>query len=203
MTDRDRIAALEHKIAEAQAELAALKRGEAPKPAPQPDVRPLMSYLTSPSNFQRPTEKELRRLAAVVVGKYPKLGARKSLRGLLDDEFDDDFRNGFAWAFERLGFIGRAEKPDTRRYIEHWLNDCKDWLALHRPYHCGDISGAFMCAAIAHGDVPYIVGDMSRGVVWSVGLTNFGGTLASDAWKRVLAGELLAPTLPVMPARSY
>ena len=198
----DRIARLEQMIAAAQDELAELKTGLPPKSVPQPDERPLMSYLTPPSNFVRPTEKELRRLADIVVGKYPKLGARKSLRGLLGDEFDADFRDGFAWAFERLGFIGRTQEPDKKHYVEHWLNETKDWLAMYRPNHCGNIGAGFLAAVLAHGDISYILADVSRGVVWSVGLTNFGGKLAGDAWKRVLAGELLAPTQPAL-VRSY
>lgn len=199
----DRIARLEKTIAEAQAELQALKRGDAPKPAQQPDERPLVSYLEAPTHFARPTEKELRRLADIVIARYPKLGPRKSLRGSLDGEFDDDFRNGFAWSFERLGYVGRTERPDTKRYADYWLDDTKAWLALHRPNHCGNIGAGFLAAVLAHRDIPYIPGDLSRGVVWSLGLTLHGGKLASDAWKRVLAGELLPPTAPVMPARSY
>jgi hypothetical protein len=199
----DRLAELERQAAALADEIAALKAGQ-PKPAPQPrDERPLISYIESPSHFVRPTSKELRRLADVVIAKYPKLGPRRSLRGTLDDEFDDDFQNGFVWSFERLGFPMRSERPDTRHYVEHWLNNTKDWLAMHRPNHCGNIGAGFLAAVLAHGDIPHTPADVSRGVVWSVGLTNFGGKLASDAWRRVLAGELLARTAPVMPARSY
>src|SRR5271156_1983272 len=113
--------------------------GASGKPGAVHDERPMVSYIEGPSHFVRPTSKELFRLCDIVIAKYPKLGPRRSLRGLLDDELTDHFRNGFAWAFERLGFIARTEKPDTRYYVTHWANEAKDWLAVHRPGHCGDI----------------------------------------------------------------
>ena len=149
--------------------------------------------IVEPSKFVRPTSKELRRLADVVIAKYPKLGPRRSLKGLLDDELAEDFYNGFSWAFERLGFIYRANTPDTKHYVSHWANEARDWLALHRPAHCGNIGAGFLPAVIAHGDICFTPGDEQRGVVWSVGLTSYGGRVANDGWRRVLAGELMPP----------
>jgi hypothetical protein len=65
------------------------------------------------------------------------------------------------------------------------------------------VPAAFLCAAVAHGDIAFVVGCGARGVVWSVGLASHGGTMASDKWKNVLDGKLLAPTLPVRFAPSW
>jgi hypothetical protein len=80
--------------------------------------------------------------------------------------------------------------------VNFWSSECRDWLALHRPAHRGNIGAGFLAAVLAHGDIPYTVGDENHGVVWSVGVTPFGGKLATDAWRRVLDGQLLAPVAP-------
>jgi hypothetical protein len=54
----------------------------------------------------------------------------------------------------------------------------------------------FLVATLAHGDIPYTPGDENRGVVWTVGVTPFGGAKATDAWRRVLDGQLMAPVAP-------
>jgi hypothetical protein len=191
------LAELKSEVARLNAKIAELE-GKAPKlaPKPVPEERPLISYAVLSSNFVRPTENELRRLADIVLARFPRLGPRKTLRGWLSDEYETAFREGFAWSFQRLGFIGRTAEPDKKYYVEHWMHDAKDWLVRYRPNHYGDIAGSFLCACVAHGDVAHIVGDQSRGIVWSVGLTAHGGKLPTGVgWKRVLdTGTLLPPT---------
>jgi hypothetical protein len=90
-----------------------------------------------------------------------------------------------------------VETADTCcKRSRNWVEETKDWLRLHRPAHRGNIGAGFLAAVIAHGDVPYTVGDEQRGIVWAVGLTLFGGKLASDAWRRVLDGQLMTPVAP-------
>jgi hypothetical protein len=189
MNVQDRIAALE-------LELAELKKaaGKTPVPPPPPKDEGVRIVLVEErTSFVRPTLGELRKLYEIVCGKYPQFRPRSSPARFADQE-EEEFFAGFEWPFERLGHIGRAGAPDTRRYIGHWVEETKDWLRLHRPAHRGNVGGGFLAAVIAHGDVPYTIGDADRGVVWSIGVTPFGGKLATDAWRRVLDGQLLAPT---------
>lgn len=197
----DRIQQLEDQVARLQSEIATL-RGNKPTVVPPPVDRAgvRVTQLVEPSSFIRPTRKELSELLAVVVAKYPKLGPPKTMLGRNDGLEAEDFAAGFEWAFERLGFIGRAAVPDTKHYVGHWVEECKEWLRLHRPAHRGSVGAAFLCAAIAHRDIPYTVGDEQRGIVWSIGVTTHGGTKASDAWRKVLNGDLMPP---VMPERRY
>jgi hypothetical protein len=195
MTD-DRIAALEQKIAEAQLELQALKAGKAPPPPPPRDEGPRIVLLEERTTFVRPTLNELRKLYEIVCSKYPQFTSREPSTSRFADDNAREYFEGFTWAFERLGYIGRSATPDHKHYVDFWSAECRDWLRLHRPAHVGNIGAGFLAAVVAHGDVPYTVGDEQRGIVWAVGLTSFGGTKATDAWRRVLDGKLMAPVVP-------
>jgi hypothetical protein len=188
----------EQRIAALEAELAALKAG---KTSPAPPVNPVddqsgvrITQIVEPASFVRPTNKELRQLYDIVIAKYPRLAPRLSARWE-DDERREHF-DGFVWAFERLGFVGRTAVPDTRRYVGHWIEETKDWLKQHRPAHKGNVGGGFLVATIAHGDICFTPGDENRGVVWEVGVTPYGGAKATDAWRKVLDGQLMAPVAP-------
>jgi hypothetical protein len=163
----DRLAQLEQQAAAITAEIAAIKAGKTSPPLPPIDDRHgvRIIQLTEPSNFIRPTQKELRALPAAVVAKYPRLGQPKTLTGRNDDLEAEEYSAGFEWAFERLGNIRRANVPDTRHYVGHWVEECKEWLRLHRPAHRGNIGAGFLAAVVAHGDIPFTVGDEQRGIV--------------------------------------
>lgn len=188
--------AVEQQAAAITAEIAAIKAGNKPVPPPPIDDRAgvHITQIVEPSSFVRPTEKELRCLYDIVLAKYPRLGPRLSSRSA--DQEKEEYFDGFIWSFERLGYIGRLGAPDTRRYVNHWVEETKDWLRLHRPAHRGNIGAGFLAAVLAHGDIAYTVGDENRGVVWSIGVTPYGGKQATDAWKRVLDGKLLTPVAP-------
>jgi hypothetical protein len=208
MTD-DRIAALEAKIASAQVELAALKAG---RPAPVPpscDEGPRVVLIEERTTFVRPTLNELRKLYEIVCGRFPQFRPRSSPARFADQDAEECFA-GFEWSFERLGNIGRLGAPDTRRYVDHWVEETKDWLRLHRPAHRGNIGAGFLAAAVAHNDIPFTVGDKDRGVVWAIGVAPFGGKPATDVWRAVLkGGNVLAPSqparrmAPLSPVRIY
>jgi hypothetical protein len=63
-----------------------------------------------------------------------------------------------------------------------------------------DITGSsFIAAVLASGDILYVPHNSMIGHVWEFGLVppgHGGGKPASDAWKRVLNGSVLAPSLP-------
>jgi hypothetical protein len=191
-----RIAMLEAQVAAAQAEIAKLK-GDPPHvtpPQPAKDKGLRITYLVEPSSFVRPTQNELHKLHDIVLAKYPQFSPQLSLRWASQEK--QEYFDGFEWAFERLGFIGRSATPDHKHYVDFWCSECRDWLRLHRPAHCGNIGAGFLAAAIAHGDICFTPSDEQRGIVWAVGLTALGGTKASDAWRRVLDGKLMAPVAP-------
>jgi len=187
----------EQRIAALEAEIAALKAGKAARfapPQPVKDEGVRIVQIVEPSNFVRPTEKELRRLYDVVVGKYPQLAPRLSARW--EHEQRQEHFDGFIWSFERLGYIGRTAMPDTKHYANFWISECQDWLRQFRPSHHGSIGAGFLAAVIAHGDICFTPGDENRGVVWTIGVTPFGGAKATDAWRKVLNGQLMAPVAP-------
>jgi hypothetical protein len=211
MTD-NRIAEIEAKIASAQVELAALKAGGA-APLPQPvrgrDEGPRVVLIEDRTTFVRPTLNELRKLYEIVCSKYPQFRPAIVSGRFADQDAAECFA-GFEWSFERLGHIGRLGAPDTRRYVDHWVEEARDWLRLHRPSHGGNIGAGFLAACVAHGDIPYVVGDKNLGVVWVIGVAPFGGRPASDAWRAVLkGGNVMAPSQPARrfeppsPARVY
>ena len=118
----------------------------------------------------------------VVLAKYPRLGPLKSITHSWASVSEAEHYAGFASAFERLGFIGRTAQPDKRYYLGHWLSDCRDWLARHRRGgYYGNVGAGFLTACLAHGDIPYVVGNGRLGVAWAVGLTSFGGKQAHEA----------------------
>ena len=77
----------------------------------------------------------------------------------------------------------------------------RDWLARYRRGgYYGNVGAGFLTACLAHGDIPCVVGDGRLGVAWAVGLTSFDGKQACEAWRRVLDGQLLAPSAPTRRA---
>jgi hypothetical protein len=196
MTD-DRISRLEATINAAQVELAALKTGKAAPPTqPAKDEGVRIVLLEERTSFVRPTLNELRKLYEIVCSKYPQFTSREPSTSRFADDNAREYFEGFTWAFERLGFARRSIAPDTKHYVDFWSSECRDWLRLHRPAHRGNIGAGFLAACVAHNDIPFIVGNENEGVVWSVGLATFGGKQATDAWRKVLDGQLLVPTPP-------
>ena len=115
-------------------------KGQAPRVAPPPpkdDQRGVrILHLEEPSSFVRPTNKELQTLLAVVCEKYPQLKPQHR-----DAE---EFFDGFSWAFERLGYIGRSVAPDQKHYVNFWASEAKDWLSNFRPGHRGDVAAGYL-----------------------------------------------------------
>ena len=196
----DRITSLEQKISEMQVELAKLKADPHAAPVPLPlkvsDEGPRVVLIEEHTSFVRPTEKELRKLYGIVLAKYPQFTPRAPSTSRWAADEAREYFEGFTWAFERLGYIGRTIAPDHKHYVDFWSAECCDWLRLHRPAHVGNIGAGFLAAVVAHGDIPFIVGNLAQGIVWSVGITTFGGTKATDSWRRVLEGSVLAPSRP-------
>jgi hypothetical protein len=201
MNTAERIAGLEQQIVGMQSELKALKAGPdvpmtPPRPADPDRPRPLVTLIEERSNFVQPTPNELHRLYEIVLAKYPQLGPYKSAVHHLTSVSSGEHFDGFLAAFERLAHVGRTERPDTRYYVDHFADEAKNWLARHRPGFRGNVGAGFLSAVVAHSDIPFIVANPREGVIWSVGITTFGGKKATDAWRRVLTGVILSQSQP-------
>ena len=194
MTD-DRIAKLEQKIAEAQAELQALKSGKAaPPPLPPRDegVR-VVPLLVERSDM--PSLKEMERLYAAVKSLSPWPSA-------LVDRYDESrpFR-GFSSAFRWVMNMPRADRPNGKVALSFWNDCCKNWLH-DRGSMTGDLSAnAILLSIFAAGDIPYCPANPTLGVTWEIGLVEFGGRPASpDEWRRVMKEAAAAVLPPSSPA---
>ena len=73
-------------------------------------------------------------------------------------------------------------------------DECVDWLRLYRPGFQGNVRAAYLTAVLAAGYILFTVGDSMRGVMWEVGVSPWRGRPATNAWQRVLDGELLLPS---------
>jgi hypothetical protein len=201
MTD-DRIVALEQKIAEAQLELQALKAQQQPAP-PRPardEVR--IVTLNTERTDGMPSLDQMRKLFSIVRHRVPE---QKS------NDPDQHFR-GFCAAFRYVSNCGRIAAPNSKLGLGYFMDDLKQWLR-DRNAMTIDITGAsFIAAVLASGDILYVPHDSNLGHVWEFGIAppgHGGGKPASDAWKRVLEGSVLAPSRPSLrmappsPARVY
>jgi hypothetical protein len=177
----DRIEALERKIAEAQAELQALKSGQPPKPAAPPEkprgtvVRELLTERSDGPSLQ-----EARKLFQIV---------RPFAPHPLADKYDEDrpFRS-FCAAFRWISNVGRQDMPDSRRALTYWLDSCRNWLRQRNAIGSEIDVNAIITATLASGDIPYQRADPSQGRLWEIGLVLYGGRPASaDSWRQVLS----------------
>jgi hypothetical protein len=197
----DRISALESELAALKAQVAPPAPAKiAPKPVEDEGTR--VSYPAPRSTFEMPTANQLAALKEVVFSKIPSLLPTFSGRWAREDEAE--FERGFRAAFLALGHIERRNEVDRKRALSYWTQHAEETCrALGRS---ASIPGtALMCAAIASGNVPYVLGDVANGVVPVLGLC-FGsnmGKLPGNEWRNVLAtGQILAPIAPSTP-RTY
>jgi hypothetical protein len=194
MTDNNRIAELEAKAAVLNAEIAALKAG---KPAPQQqqprdEVR-IIELNTERSSDGMPSLDQMRRLFDIVRHRVPE---QKS------HDPDRPFR-GFLAAYRYVANCGRIAAPNSKLGLGYWMDDLKQWLH-QRDAMTLDVTGSsFIAAVLASGDISFVPHDSMRGFVWEFGIVppNHGGKPASDAWKRVLEGSVLAPSAPARGSR--
>ena len=178
----DRLAQLESdKPAALNAEIAKL-RAERPAP-PLPPVKDegvrVVPILTEPSSL--PRLKEVERLYNAVRGLSPWPEA-------LVDRYDDarPFR-GFSSALRWVQSMPRADRPNGKVALSYWI-DCGKNRRRDRNCMTSDLSAnALVLAVFAAGDVCYCPANSQLGVVWEIGLLEYGGRAAApDAWRRVM-----------------
>jgi hypothetical protein len=190
MTDNSRIAEIEAKIAAAQAELAALKAGKSapPPPPPRDEVR-IIEILSERGDG--PNLKEMERLYAKVKPLSPWPSA-------LTDKYDEHrpFR-GFSSAFRWVMNMGRLDRPNGKVALGYFLDGCRDWLRARNSVGSDLDANGLILAVYAAGDVVYTPANSMLGHTWEIGLVEYGGRKASDAWRNVMtSGQILPPSAP-------
>jgi len=162
---------------------AGLVKPAAQDVAPAKFVEPKVSITHPPIEcpIVLPTEIEYRGILSAVRDAYPQLWRSANPR-FADQEFRD-----FCAAFERVSHLRRtAEEVDSKHSLS-WVDETNQWLKGRQ------IDGtAFLAAVIGAGDVSFVQRD-EYGNVWAFGLATFGGRPATEAWRRVLKGQLLTP----------
>ena len=175
-----KISTQEAQLAEMKAELNERAQPKAP-PKQEDGVR---IYTLAPTLPEMPSDEELTKLLGIVLKHYPALAPHETRR----DEFSDDFRK----AFVHIAGLQRAEKPDASRWVSAFID--------HMAVQCGVTvrGGAYIAAALAQGDVPFIASSMGQS--WELGIKLYGGgRRAIAAWRNVLRGELLKPAVSERP----
>src|SRR5262249_30189819 len=120
-------------------------------PRPSPDV--LHSAIDE--GFRMPSARQLMSLFEIIT---------KAVPSLAEVEFAQ-----FAAAFHWLGSLHRTNEVDSRKYLSFWGDIARDWLAQIGAPTTDISTPALMAAAIAHHDIPYLLGDMRAGVVPAIG----------------------------------
>jgi hypothetical protein len=198
MTD-DRIAKLEATINAARVELAALKAGKAaPAPRPPRDEGSRVVVLND-ERRDLPDLASMRKLYAVMKNRVPEVKSQDP---------DRPFR-GFCASFRYISNCGRVAAPNSKYALGWWLDDMTQWLRQRDAMTIDITRSSFILAALAAGDVLFVEHNATVGNVWEFSLMppGHGGKPASDAWKLVLNGSVLAPsqparrTAPLSPAR--
>jgi len=190
----DRLAELEAQAVKLNSEIAKLK---AERPAPPPQVKEVEGARVVELLHERadgmPNLDQMRRLFNIVRHKVPPVK-------VADD--DAPFR-GFCGAFRFISNCGRVAAPNNKYAPGWWFDEMKAWLRARNAMTNDITSASFIAAVMASGDVLYVPHDGNLGHVWEFSLMppGHGGKPASDAWKLVLGGSVLAPSRPARQVR--
>jgi hypothetical protein len=192
----DRIAELQKQIDELKSQIAPPAPVKIAQPKAVEDEGVVVSYPAPVSLFEMPDDAQLDRLAQIVFTKFPALRPTFSGRWAAEDQ--REFDRGFRSAFFALGHIERREEVDRKRALSYWSE-----LAEQTCRALGtsaSISGsALLCAAVAAGDIKFILPDVANGVVAELALCHGSnmGRLPTNQWKSVLkTGQVLPPVTP-------
>ena len=191
----DRLAELEAQHLALGAEIAKLK---AERPAPPPPVRDELRIIALNDEITSgmPDLRQMEKLYSIVrnLSPWPEM---------LRDRYDDGrpFR-AFSSTFRWLMNVPRTDRPNGKVALSYWLDTARIWLRARNSVAADLNVNALVLAALACGDVCYCPGDSTLGVVWELGLVEFGGKPASpDAWRRILTQGAAAVLPPSAPAR--
>jgi len=145
-----------------------------------------ITYPEETSPIVLPTEIEYRGILSAVRGAYPQLW-RPSNNPRFTDQDEAEFLRDFSAVFECVSHLRRTAEVDSKHSLSWWVDE------INRRLHGRQIDGAaFLAAVIGAGDVSFVQRD-EYGNAWAFGLATFGGRPATEAWQRVLKGQLLTP----------
>jgi hypothetical protein len=150
---------------------------------PSPKTDRVATVLTMPPDglaTQVPPDDLLRRVFAIVAGKYPAICGRG------DPSFFDAFKCASLW----LGHVGRLDEPDTQHDIVHHGERCISWLkAVGRNDPNCDPTAALLAASVGCVDVPFVLLDRPAGQVPAIGIAGPGaGRRAKPQWEDLAKG---------------
>jgi hypothetical protein len=166
-----RIRELENEVAVLRAELERRRPPPVPAAVTYPDGRTTIS--TVKNRIVLPTMDELHRLEEIVHRAYPKLRAGGD---------SDSFRA----AFHRLTYTRRAERLDTKRSLDFWVDQAEEWLKAQGYYPSRPAAQSFVAACVAMGDIAF--SDPSRFPCMQLGITALPQFEALPGrWHEVLA----------------
>ena len=128
-TTADLIGRLKDRIVDLERRLAQYEKPNKTAPAASPYRDGNVTISTIKYPVVLPTADELRRLEEIVLRQYPKLRAGSDPAS-------------FKAAFFRLSYTCRAEKLDTKRCLDWWVDQCEDWLKAQGYYRPHQAFGA-------------------------------------------------------------
>ena len=200
---RDQIAAQETEIAALRETIEKLAQGMAelrqPMPssvaAPQRKVEPDGVRIYHPQDrpaIEMPSDDELRRLAKIVLRKFPSL-APDTTNPRWCDENVSEWNAIFRASFRRIASLNRDkdDRFDMKRSIHAHTAECEEWLSCHGMAMVVKWP-PFVAAAIASGDVAFCI---DGGPYVALRLDGLGRS-PLPAWRAVLDGRMRKPSPP-------
>jgi len=198
----DRLSALESENANLRAEIESLKhprRSPADKNLVEevgailgPIERQVTISTPAPvSTFVMPSESELAQLRDAVGRTHPGLlDSQGSAFSGTRHERRTEWNRQFEACFLAVGNMKRMDRPDTGKYLSYHVDVAESVLkSFGRPLTTLR-GGPFLAACLAHFDVP--VSGINRhheGIVPEIGLHQYSGRPAGDAWRRIIEGQ--------------
>lgn len=191
----DTLAELKTEVARLNAKIAALEGGPPTVQELVPMRRELSisRLLDEQPVSDMPTIQELHKLFKIVRPRAP---------WRVHDE--DRLFAGFRGAFRALMSMGRTDRPNPKADLSLFVAACREWLRDRGSMTVDIDVNAVMLAAMAAGDIQFVVPNAALGHVAELGLhdvLNAGRAADTTAWKRVLeTGNIDA--MATSPARS-
>jgi hypothetical protein len=207
MSTQERIAKLEREIEALKAEEA--KKRPLPKRPPTEERGVTITYPVTASTLIMPSDGELIALADIGIAAFPQFGPQYEL-GLKDrimlshypkadikvdrEKILSTFRKDFKRAFLASGSFYRTAEPCRTRYVSHWADQANTWL---RSYGLPEVeTNMVILAALVHHDIPWTDGRVD-GCVFELGVDQYTGAKAHDAWRKTLRTGKIRPATPV------
>jgi hypothetical protein len=176
----DRLAELEAQAAALNAEIAALKGGPptVQEPAPARREVTISQLLDEQDASDMPSLEELRKLFKIVRPRAP-------WKVHDEDRLFAGFRGAFRWIMSQ----GRIDRPNPKCDLDFFVGGCRTWLRDRGSMIVDVDVNAVMLAAMAAGDILFVIPNAALGHVAELGLhdvLNAGRAADMSGWKRVL-----------------